>query len=777
MVDPNKLDLNSDFFNIPKKITTPPPPDFDCNVGIDINSSSSEESEDDFSEVPEKNKSAGNVNFDKLQEFSKNLEVAKEHLKNYKAKVIDPEDEANVVDVSQLLALGESENLKTSKATKKNAPKSRKRKDSNSDWEDVQESNEKLKTTDSNLQITVELPNVLRIKTRKEVDLDACMKRKFNKIRKDHQVCLHKTNLLCWIAHGNFLNPILNDVTLMSQCLSLMPSAMSYPTEKTNLTYFKQISTWFQGVIALNAQSQYPVVEKLVPIATSLGQQIKSKTAICKRDYILIFVILLRSLGIQCRLVMNLVNNPLRPNQSDLCSLSTKTVKKITETKGKTASPKVAVKPSGANPKKKELKPKEPEPPKPTELTPKKKGQKPLLKTSEYFPSPRRLRNKVIPKSNIPQLDGNDDLPNLSKLKNKSIFKIKAIGSYKADSSFVVNLSGEESMIESPVRKNVKSSKTPNSPFAKKTVNSPQPSTSKAVKKTFVNSKEAKNPKSVQLKHLRTKPSTAKETLNKKAITTSKDSMISSPVRKNIKITEKVLSPKPSTSKATNSRDVKNPIQSKTTDSKPKSVQLHNLRTKVPEKLIQNSPELKSTKVAQKRRSRSLIDDDLKPTTSKETLSKPLPKKRIKTSTEVKINSKIAQKRRSRSLSDDHDFQPTRPKKAATHAKLDIVKKIDSRVLSTDDDDERVVVSNKKKTDYWIEVFCEEDEKWITIDAIKGKVDCVDDIRVSFKFLLNMGFGGTLYESSGSKGHFFFNLCRFQRGPHPGATRFFFVFF
>lgn len=140
LVDPNKLDLNSDFFNIPNKLNAAP--DFDCNAGIDMNSNSSDESEDDFADVSEdyKNKSAGDVNFVKLQEFSKNLEIAKEHLKNYKAKVVE---EAGEVDVSQLLALGETE---TSKTQKKNVTKSktRKRKDSNSDWEDVQ-GNKKIK--------------------------------------------------------------------------------------------------------------------------------------------------------------------------------------------------------------------------------------------------------------------------------------------------------------------------------------------------------------------------------------------------------------------------------------------------------------------------------------------------------------------------------------------------------------------------------------------------------------------------------------------------------
>lgn len=453
------------------------------------------------------------------------------------------------------------------------------------------------------------------------------MKRKFNKIRKDHQVCLHKTNLLCWIAHGNLLNSILNDPMLMAQCLSLMPSAMSYPTDKTNVTYFKQISTWYKGLIAVKDQSQYPVIKKRPPLATSLGLQIKSKTAICMRDYILIFIILLRSLGIQCRLVMNLVNNPLRPNQSDLCSLSNKTSKKTSDSKGKkeTSLKAEQKKSTESTPKKKEdikasqnntsksKEERESAQTKKTESTSKKKEIKyvketqPLksiakkLQSSEvYAPSPRRLRNRAVSRSNIPQLDGNDDL--------------------------------------------------------------------KKTKKPIESKSTVFKQRSVQLHNLRSKPSTSKETLAKPA--------------------------------------VKKPTESK------------------------------STKVAHKRRSHSLVDDDLKPSTSKD----PSPKKRIKSSTDIKstkiTKSNVAQKRRSVSLSDD-DFQPSRSKKAAVHAKLDAVKRTDRRVMSTDNEhDTNVVVSTKIKSDYWIEVFSEEDEKWITIDAIKGKVDCVDDIRVSFFFPL-----------------------------------------
>jgi xeroderma pigmentosum group C-complementing protein len=152
------------------------------------------------------------------------------------------------------------------------------------------------------------------------------MRRQFNRQRKEFQVYLHKTNLMMWIGHGNYVNPILNNTSLMQQCLALLPKNNNhcYPKEKTDTKYFKQISEWFKSQISLNNREMYCKLQKRPPLLTSLALQIKTKQAICRRDFVLIFIILLRAIGIQCRMVLNLNFAPLRPPQSDLLSLSTK---------------------------------------------------------------------------------------------------------------------------------------------------------------------------------------------------------------------------------------------------------------------------------------------------------------------------------------------------------------------------------------------------------------------------------------------------------------------
>ena len=59
-----------------------------------------------------------------------------------------------------------------------------------------------------------------------------------------------------------------------------------------------------------------------------------------------------------------------------------------------------------------------------------------------------------------------------------------------------------------------------------------------------------------------------------------------------------------------------------------------------------------------------------------------------------------------------------------------VVNHDDNRIISTDDEDENVVVQ-KKGSDYWVEVFLEEEEKWISVDVIHGKIHCIQDIVVS----------------------------------------------
>lgn len=63
--------------------------------------------------------------------------------------------------------------------------------------------------------------------------------------------------------------------------------------------------------------------------------------------------------------------------------------------------------------------------------------------------------------------------------------------------------------------------------------------------------------------------------------------------------------------------------------------------------------------------------------------------------------------------------------KKKANAKAGTSRKIDRRVLSTDDE------APSNKMDTWCEIFVEELEQWIAVDIIKGRVHCVNEIYVS----------------------------------------------
>lgn len=176
------------------------------------------------------------------------------------------------------------------------------------------------------IQITVgnQVVRGMSREQKKAIDLEACLKRRLNRDIKERQVFLHKSSVLCWIAHGNYINRVLNNMTLMEMCLKLLPSKNAYPKGDTDIKYYHMVTDWFHSLFVLKSNKLFCELKKLPPRTLSLALQIQSKKIICKCDFVLLFVTMLRSLGIQCRLVVNFAVPPLRPPQKDLFVVSTK---------------------------------------------------------------------------------------------------------------------------------------------------------------------------------------------------------------------------------------------------------------------------------------------------------------------------------------------------------------------------------------------------------------------------------------------------------------------
>lgn len=155
-------------------------------------------------------------------------------------------------------------------------------------------------------------------------DLEACLKRKINRQKRETQAFMHKVHVMSWVGHGNHLNRILNNLSLMNMSLKLLPSKDSYPNGVTSQKYFESLVKWFKTKVQLKSPNAYPPFSQLPPLPTSIGLQIRGSHAICYRDLVFIFVILLRAMGTQCRVVMNFQTIAKKPPQSELFTLSSK---------------------------------------------------------------------------------------------------------------------------------------------------------------------------------------------------------------------------------------------------------------------------------------------------------------------------------------------------------------------------------------------------------------------------------------------------------------------
>lgn len=328
----DQLDLNSDFFTDPpaKSDSTQNAPRFDCAAGMRLSDSSGEDEPGgaESAEQVETAKRDANkkliakinkdsqafVNFEGLTEFNRKIEQAKANLAAQKKKEeqVCGEDASGVSD---LLAMGEQQ-PESSKGKQKSRSAKKKDDSDDDDWEEVEEKDEETRPQ-GDVEITLDIgPAEVKKKKRcNEFDVEACIKRIVNRDRRENQLVLHKVNVLMAIGQGNYINSSLNSTKLLSIALSLIPSQKCYPKERTNIEYFEQITKYYRHIVDLKDKRMFHRYRKVPDLETALRLQMLTKAATCRRDYILIFIVLLRAIGVQCRLVMSLVVAPKKAAQ------------------------------------------------------------------------------------------------------------------------------------------------------------------------------------------------------------------------------------------------------------------------------------------------------------------------------------------------------------------------------------------------------------------------------------------------------------------------------
>lgn len=278
-----------------------------------INRLSESDSETENTQIP-----IGIQHFKDIELYNAKLNDAKKFIEKYEArKQAGPAS----IDINNLLAAGEKVILEMQKEYAVSSDYESY--SGEEDWEEIKNEikpeNQENKNTIKDVEITVDMPG--RIAKKKGFDLMASIKRRINRVKKEQQVYIHKVHLLCWIGHGNYVNKVLNQESIQAIALSLLPSQHCYPASRVDLSYLEQILTWYRKTIHIvKEKSCQPMT-----LEQSLQHQMYFKETSSNNVFVYIFICILRSLGINVRLVMNLMLEPIRPPSSELCSLSNKT--------------------------------------------------------------------------------------------------------------------------------------------------------------------------------------------------------------------------------------------------------------------------------------------------------------------------------------------------------------------------------------------------------------------------------------------------------------------
>lgn len=334
----DEIDLNSSFFS--------------AKAENDTSTSSNKRKSDigRLSDLSDSDSSDGEVkkevdiplqqqSFQTLHNFHKKIEEAKLAVQNYNKK---KEESEMKTDILNLLSAGEKSSNLPAVINQDNFITDSS--EAEMDWEDVEHSITETvsKIPKEGVEITVAFPTNMREKKSKN-DIIASMKRKINRIKKENQVYMHKVHLLCWIAHGNYVNSVLNSESLLGLSLSLLPSEQCYPPKHADLKYLEQITTWYRKIMKFIENDTKKKNDANLPLEKALSLELMKKETDSKKNFVYMFICILRALGLGCRLILSLQCIPLRPPNSELCSLSTKNEnekdkQKSDVTKSKTAT-------------------------------------------------------------------------------------------------------------------------------------------------------------------------------------------------------------------------------------------------------------------------------------------------------------------------------------------------------------------------------------------------------------------------------------------------------
>ncbi|CAI5646970.1 unnamed protein product [Oreochromis niloticus] len=185
------------------------------------------------------------------------------------------------------------------------------------DWEEVEELAEPLGPLEplepvlpsEPVEIEIETPEV-RKRRKKQAELETYLRRMVNRYKKDLLIDTHKVHLMCLIASGMFRNRLCSEPDLLAITLSLLPAHFTMVAkERIDQNYLSGLLKWFRATFTLNSSlhcEERPDPQRL------LERRLASLSARNHEEMTHLFLLVLRSLQLFCRLVLSLQPIPFK---------------------------------------------------------------------------------------------------------------------------------------------------------------------------------------------------------------------------------------------------------------------------------------------------------------------------------------------------------------------------------------------------------------------------------------------------------------------------------
>ncbi|KAJ8015909.1 hypothetical protein DPEC_G00001580 [Dallia pectoralis] len=183
------------------------------------------------------------------------------------------------------------------------------------DWEEVEELAEPLGTVEimeptlpsQPVEIEIETPDILlkrQKKEKKKAEFETYLRRMMNRFNKDVVEDTHKVHLMCLVANGMFRNQLCSTPDLLAIALSLLPSHfIMVAKEHIDANYLSGLLKWFEKTFILNPELS---CEEELDAHTLLERRLGSLSARDHQEMTHLFLLVLRSLQLFCRLVLSL---------------------------------------------------------------------------------------------------------------------------------------------------------------------------------------------------------------------------------------------------------------------------------------------------------------------------------------------------------------------------------------------------------------------------------------------------------------------------------------